>query len=782
MSIIRLEAESMLLSGDYRVETGSFASTGNFIGLKGPKGVAATTFAGPSGYYDIVVGYYDEQDGSSQFTLTIDGTTKPDWSWTADNSVGGTRPSADNFTLRTVTRRIFLTNGSKLAVEGVQNQGENGRIDYLELVPSGSTNGAPTAQPDTYNTTEGKVLAVPVANGVLTNDSDPDNNPLSISTFDSKSSGGGLVAMGGDGAFTFTPAANFTGTDSFKYTVSDGNGDTATTTVNINVSADNSSPAPNTNPLLIEAESMILSGGYDMESKGFASGDHLIGLKKGSTGKAKTKFTGPTGYYDIVVGYHDEKDGKAKFTVNLDETTLDSWTGNKSPGDRGPSAKNFIQRTVGSGVRLIKGSSLLEVSGVKNKGELARFDYIKLIPSEPNTDPIPPEPEPVPPTDPSGSGVILNAQTGKAFSPIFGVFDTPKLMPLGDSITAGQHRSGAAPGGYRIQFWDRAVADGININFVGGESNTSGSLGDGDHEGHPGWKISQLANLVKNGQLSQHPADAILLMAGTNDVNSGSSANKMITQLGNLIDEVAKASPSTKLLVSSITPVDAPRGSASEAQNVLEFNALLPNFIDQKAAQGKQVFFVDAGGTLAAKDLNGDNSATSDLNDGLHPTAAGYKKLGNAWYDAVFNPETLADKTNLTGSEFSDWLIGNNKSNVFKGKGGRDKLTGGGGADKFVYDNPDNWVDEITDFSINDRLRISASGFGGSLKAGMTLDSSSFISGDNPVSLGSKSTFLYNTNENTLSFDRDGSGGGSEAAIATFSNNYKLQLNQIEII
>jgi T5SS/PEP-CTERM-associated repeat protein len=45
-----------------------------------------------------------------------------------------------------------------------------------------------------------------------------------------------------DGSFTYTPAANFNGADSFDYTVSDGNGGSATATVTITVSAVNDAP------------------------------------------------------------------------------------------------------------------------------------------------------------------------------------------------------------------------------------------------------------------------------------------------------------------------------------------------------------------------------------------------------------------------------------------------------------------------------------------------------------------------------------------------------------
>ncbi|MEM7596474.1 MAG: Ig-like domain-containing protein [Pseudomonadota bacterium] len=52
----------------------------------------------------------------------------------------------------------------------------------------------------------------------------------------------GSVVMDEDGSFTYTPNANFNGTDSFTYVVDDGNGGTATGTVNITVNAVNDLP------------------------------------------------------------------------------------------------------------------------------------------------------------------------------------------------------------------------------------------------------------------------------------------------------------------------------------------------------------------------------------------------------------------------------------------------------------------------------------------------------------------------------------------------------------
>ncbi len=90
-------------------------------------------------------------------------------------------------------------------------------------------NEAPVAKNDSANTTD----IQPVTINVLANDSDPENDPLSISNFTNPS--GGTVVKNQDNTFTYTPDIGFFGSDNFAYTVSDGKGLTGTATVNLNV-------------------------------------------------------------------------------------------------------------------------------------------------------------------------------------------------------------------------------------------------------------------------------------------------------------------------------------------------------------------------------------------------------------------------------------------------------------------------------------------------------------------------------------------------------------------
>ena len=68
------------------------------------------------------------------------------------------------------------------------------------------------------------------ATGVLNDDTDPDGGPAVDPTTTAPAHG--TLTFYSNGAFTYTPTANYSGADSFTYTVSDGKGGTDTATVN----------------------------------------------------------------------------------------------------------------------------------------------------------------------------------------------------------------------------------------------------------------------------------------------------------------------------------------------------------------------------------------------------------------------------------------------------------------------------------------------------------------------------------------------------------------------
>ncbi|MEJ1969109.1 MAG: Ig-like domain-containing protein [Rhizomicrobium sp.] len=99
-----------------------------------------------------------------------------------------------------------------------------------------TANGPPVAVIDSIATNENTAKNV----DPRINDSDPDGDPLTITT--STDGGHGTVAIVGGTSLTYTPALDYSGPDSFTYTISDGHAHTATASVSVTVMFVNQPP------------------------------------------------------------------------------------------------------------------------------------------------------------------------------------------------------------------------------------------------------------------------------------------------------------------------------------------------------------------------------------------------------------------------------------------------------------------------------------------------------------------------------------------------------------
>jgi hypothetical protein len=98
-------------------------------------------------------------------------------------------------------------------------------------------NDAPVTVADTVTISED---ASAVVISVLDNDTDPENTTLTIAA---KTDGAnGTVKDNGDGTVSYTPIANFNGTDTFEYRATDGTDQSELTTVTVTVTAVNDDP------------------------------------------------------------------------------------------------------------------------------------------------------------------------------------------------------------------------------------------------------------------------------------------------------------------------------------------------------------------------------------------------------------------------------------------------------------------------------------------------------------------------------------------------------------
>ncbi len=219
-------------------------------------------------------------------------------------------------------------------------------------------------------------------------------------------------------------------------------------------------------------------------------------------------------------------------------------------------------------------------------------------------------------TSASGGNTTLGGSGGFDPCPATG---NCEILPLGDSITFGTPTNN---GGYRVELFTRAQTDKKHITFVGSQSNgpatVAGVSFPKNNEGHPGWTISQIDGISTISQALKDSPHIVLLHIGTNDMVATTAGAP--DRLGQLIDKIVTALPNSLLVVSSIIPLPA------AASSVATYNAAVPGVVQQRAAAGKHVLYLDM--------FKGFSS--SWLTDGVHPNdATGYPWMGDTWYESI---------------------------------------------------------------------------------------------------------------------------------------------------
>ena len=129
-------------------------------------------------------------------------------------------------------------NGSDSFVVRVSD-GHGGTDTITVNVTLQPVNDVPVAVINSYTTAEATTLNV-AAPGVLGNDTDIDGNPLTAVKVTDPSHG--TLTLNANGSFVYTPAALFSGTDSFTYKANDGIVSSAVVTVSITVNSTNVAP------------------------------------------------------------------------------------------------------------------------------------------------------------------------------------------------------------------------------------------------------------------------------------------------------------------------------------------------------------------------------------------------------------------------------------------------------------------------------------------------------------------------------------------------------------
>jgi cephalosporin-C deacetylase-like acetyl esterase/lysophospholipase L1-like esterase len=167
---------------------------------------------------------------------------------------------------------------------------------------------------------------------------------------------------------------------------------------------------------------------------------------------------------------------------------------------------------------------------------------------------------------------------------------------LGDSIT---RRWGTSDSQYKafLDHWNSSFFGWNAANFGWGADTTQNIL----------WRI-------QNGELDDVHPKAIVLLAGTNDIGSGSAASNVVARIGSILETCREKAPEAKVVLTAIFPRN---DNPSLLPSIAEANRGL-----RQLADGKTVLFLDVNGKLA--DSQGKLFEGMAV-DGLHLGVPGYQ-------------------------------------------------------------------------------------------------------------------------------------------------------------
>ena len=194
-----------------------------------------------------------------------------------------------------------VTSGYDTGTFNTSRQTDNRGFDTVRFVEDIPQNDTPVAVNDTATLNEDASAII----DVLSNDSDLDGDSISVSSVTQPANG--AVVINTDGTVTYTPNANYNGTDSFTYTLSDGQGGTSTATVSLTVDPQNDTPVA-VAEIRNVLEDQVISGVISASDADLPSGEHLT-FSTSSTVEGLT-FNSDGSYTFDASGYDDLDQGE----------------------------------------------------------------------------------------------------------------------------------------------------------------------------------------------------------------------------------------------------------------------------------------------------------------------------------------------------------------------------------------------------------------------------------------------------------------------------------------
>ena len=229
--------------------------------------------------------------------------------------------------------------------------------------------------------------------------------------------------------------------------------------------------------------------------------------------------------------------------------------------------------------------------------------------------------------------ILASAQAG----------DTIKIMPVGNSITAGEHYRLPAleeRTGYRKALFEMLIKAGYPIDFVGSQKHGIRPENDKDWydwncEAYPGWKIPEIAKKLDTALIKYQP-DILLIHVGTN----GSDWAEKPTQVKEMLDRINFYAINNNHPITVFLCLIINRFNEEDAAPTTKFNSDVASMVKSRTGDKIEIILVDM-----------ENGAGLDYSDNLpdldaDPPYEGGDMLGNRYPGVAHDRYHPNDKGN----------------------------------------------------------------------------------------------------------------------------------------
>jgi lysophospholipase L1-like esterase len=218
-----------------------------------------------------------------------------------------------------------------------------------------------------------------------------------------------------------------------------------------------------------------------------------------------------------------------------------------------------------------------------------------------------------------------------------------KIMPLGDSITAGFSDGDSTQefitGGYRGPLRQMLIEARYGVDFVGSK-NDGAPREDPQHEGHSGMTAALIAERIFKF-LDDHPAEIVMLHIGTNNIIVGNPVSQIIKEITQILDQIDRYEAFSHTTITVVLAKIVNRFDNRGAPGLItaKLNESIGEMANARIAAGDSLLVADFEHALS---YPADISSCNPPSVCVHPNATGYAKMAKVWFDALTSsPQVL---------------------------------------------------------------------------------------------------------------------------------------------